>query len=483
METLVLEYGDKTEIGRRPTNEDTHLCVPDFKDYVVASKGSCENASLFAIFDGHGGSRVSNILESDFLTTLVKCRLECDSTSTEELMKTTFIVQDELLKEVALQWKEGATAAVILLEENVLTVANVGDTEVLLVYAGDEGDDFLNCDVLTKIHHPEGEEKKRIEDLGGKVFFNRVNGMLAVSRSFADFQYKKPKTEDDFVSVVPHIRSVRLDSRHKFIILACDGLWEAIKYGEAVKIVQKCQMGGCSAEQTACALAKAALVAGSQDNITIIVVFLEWGATPQLTQKSVFSTTANESCVIPNVDFVEKTHADDFIQCQSVLTFSNKSATRGGGFSVSSFTLVDEAPVVLKSVIGETLKRSYFYMTKDMAPFCITKLGFLPDLPCWVSQELVSGKLYGEEGLRHLRLCEQFQGRFFLWAAGFSNVHTTFHYEEKPIFVDGVKYAGAEHTHDHADQSLFSGSFVSIARRLGRGKRKCHGNCFDRKVF
>ena len=71
----------------------------------------------------------------------------------------------------------------------------------------------------------------RIEEAGHFVKENRVDGNLALSRAFGDFQYKdlsRLPAEKQAVSVVPDI-TVRLRNKDdKFIVLACDGIWDSL---------------------------------------------------------------------------------------------------------------------------------------------------------------------------------------------------------------------------------------------------------------
>ncbi len=91
------------------------------------------------------------------------------------------------------------------------------------------------------------------------------------------------------------------------------------------------------------------------------------------------------------------------------------------------------------------LKRSYFFLgnTTSNRAFCQKYFGNVPNLPGWVAQELISVALFGDAGHAHLRLVEQ-DGGPFLWATEFSNIHSTFDYEEKPICIGGEKFPGPE---------------------------------------
>lgn len=111
-------------------------------------------------------------------------------------------------------WMNGSTAVAALLVDNHLFVANIGDSEAVLVKVREDG--AVEPEPLTTLHKASDPgEKKRIEQLGGHVFFGRVFGALAVSRSFGDSKFKMPKTSQNFVSWEPAIRSTDISPAHK----------------------------------------------------------------------------------------------------------------------------------------------------------------------------------------------------------------------------------------------------------------------------
>lgn len=83
----------------------------------------------------------------------------------------------------------GSTSIVVLINQNTLVCANVGDSRALLSRGG-------VCWALSEDHKPESiSERRRIEKAGGSVAqigpCYRVDGWgLNLSRAFGDFHYK-----------------------------------------------------------------------------------------------------------------------------------------------------------------------------------------------------------------------------------------------------------------------------------------------------
>lgn len=66
-----------------------------------------------------------------------------------------------------------------------------------------------------------------MEDAGGTVEYGYVNGELAVSRSIGDIS---PNTGEKYqgVTAEPTVHSRFIQEDDEFIIVACDGLWDAM---------------------------------------------------------------------------------------------------------------------------------------------------------------------------------------------------------------------------------------------------------------
>ena len=196
----------------------------------------------------------------------------------------------------------GTTGVAVLITPHVIVCANLGDSRAVLCSTGDN--DYDNAQtVLAKPlsfdHKPTNEaEKQRIEDTGGTINFGRVDGELAVSRAIGDFNLKDPQnkillpqdqqqqdTLDDEeileraqtqkVSSVPdiefHTRQLDTD---RFVVLACDGIWDVLSNQECVELIsnnyfdkREYNVGVVCEEVLDICLKK-----GSRDNMTIVIV-------------------------------------------------------------------------------------------------------------------------------------------------------------------------------------------------------------------
>lgn len=409
MQGYNLTFGCTSVQGCRPSMEDT--------EYL---NGDCEtdqytSAAMFAVFDGHGGTRVSEFLKKELPERLMKGLIKGKE---EESIVRVFQDTDRYVIEKSSsegKWGDGSCAVVAFIHDGVLTVANLGDSEGILIKKGQE---FIPVTTVHKGTTP--EEVERIVNIGGKVFYGRVFGMLAVTRAFGDIQYKQPLAEKDYVIATPSIFQMQLDESCQVLILACDGLWDVCSHEQATKLVETWMTSGKTPKAAADLLVEYALANGSTDNITVVVVQIHWGMNDVLNSVISQSNTVSQGNARKRPD-IQKASA-------MPITLS-----------------LPEAPVYLKTVAGITLQRSYFYMSDSHHYFCTTKLKQQLPLPCWVSQELISRSLFGDSGVRALKLTENHHQRFFLWATEFSNVHTTFLYAEQPIVIDGVSYSGPEH--------------------------------------
>ena len=90
----------------------------------------------------------------------------------------------------------------------------------------------------------------------------RVNGILAVSRSFGDLKY-------GCVNPEPEIIDYGLTGNEDFLLLACDGLTDVMTPIDILEIVKSSSK---DEQMIARKLVDAALQRGSTDNISVVYV-------------------------------------------------------------------------------------------------------------------------------------------------------------------------------------------------------------------
>lgn len=185
-------------------------------------------------------------------------------------------MDDELLKGDDAR-NVGSTAVVAMVSGSHICLANCGDSRAVLSRSG-------TAYRLTRDHKPEMEdEQERIRSCGGKVLdFNgkRVMGLLAMSRAFGDHCLR-----DVGVVADPEITIIDRTQEDEFVVLASDGLWDALSDAEVCDLAKRCfrrakERGAepeTAARVAASVLMKAALDRGSNDNITVVVVDLHRG--------------------------------------------------------------------------------------------------------------------------------------------------------------------------------------------------------------
>jgi len=242
------KYGVCGIQGWRRKMEDAHLCIPEFDGDI----------GLFGIFDGHGGQAVA-LFAKKHLPQLIKSSPSYSSKDYKNALIEAYLNMDKLLnseagrQEVANlnkinpthkdveEEKElvdvmGCTACVALITNSDIYVANIGDSRCILNTNG-------KILPLSEDHKPEDQkEKKRIEKAGSKVIKGRVDKVLNLSRAFGDYEFKlnpeKP-LEEQAVSPKPDIKVTKLSQDTRFVVLACDGIWNCIDGPNVLKYFEK----------------------------------------------------------------------------------------------------------------------------------------------------------------------------------------------------------------------------------------------------
>eukprot|EP01111_Echinosteliopsis_oligospora_P000043 TRINITY_DN1003_c0_g1_i1.p1 TRINITY_DN1003_c0_g1~~TRINITY_DN1003_c0_g1_i1.p1 ORF type:complete len:278 (+),score=89.50 TRINITY_DN1003_c0_g1_i1:124-957(+) len=275
--SFTLSAGFESIQGRRVTMEDAHVLLSDINP--LFSLPSDQIRAYYGVYDGHGGKNAADMTADLLHENIIKDE-DFKQGDIEKALRTGFEKTDKTILDKASKekWGHGTTAVVCVVVGDSLYIANAGDSEAVIACQSEDGGE-LSATLLTEKHKPTtASERKRIESAGGQVIFGRVLGSLAVSKALGDMDFKAPynKAESDFVSASPYVRKYELSRKNPFIVIACDGLWDKVTYDEAVDFVAKEKKAGKDPTETSRLLVNHSLELGSFDNITTIVVYLDW---------------------------------------------------------------------------------------------------------------------------------------------------------------------------------------------------------------
>lgn len=221
--------------GQREDMQDAHLLLNDLS----LGLPFVRRCALYAIFDGHAGTRAAKYCTEN-IPALLKKKLSSygDLSTMEKQLKRIFTetfksIDEGFLAEARKSkpvWKDGTTVTCVLLLNDALYVANLGDTKAIVCRNKETG--FSSIE-LTVNHNPTMyEERMRIQKASGTVRDGRVNGIIEVSRSIGDGQFKTHG-----VTCIPDMKKLTITPSDRFLILACDGLWKSFDNEEAINYV------------------------------------------------------------------------------------------------------------------------------------------------------------------------------------------------------------------------------------------------------
>lgn len=238
--------------GWRVQMEDAHFAIG-----AMEAQG-WEDTAAFGVMDGHGGKEVA-----EFCGHYLPIALSKGSPSRDlaPAMVEAFHSMDDLLRDgeqgldggpgfnhfsgkhtaANPQWV-GCTAVVCLVRQDVIVVANCGDSRAVLSRR-------RQAVPLSEDHKPNNpREKERIQRAGGCVERQqvgpnvqyRVNGNLNLSRCIGDLEYKKNQIlspSEQMICATPDVQSFKREAGDEFMLVACDGVWDVLSNQDAVDFV------------------------------------------------------------------------------------------------------------------------------------------------------------------------------------------------------------------------------------------------------
>ncbi|GBL50743.1 hypothetical_protein [Candidozyma auris] len=284
----------------RAKMEDVHTYVANFAEKL--------DWGYFAIFDGHAGkstarwcgNNLHTLIEQELLAKEASANCgsgasPSDLCDVKEVFHNVFVKADELIEEEG-SGSSGSTAAVAILRwettedqtepakskptksgkkfdfvpgpqhKRMLYTSNVGDSRIVICRSG-------KAYRLTYDHKAsDPSEIKRVRERGGLIVKNRVNGVLAITRSLGDSYIK------NLVTGKPFTTSTEITEEDEFLILACDGVWDVISDTYACKFVkdifkqQQQNNEPIDPARAAKRLCQLAIDKATTDNVTAMIV-------------------------------------------------------------------------------------------------------------------------------------------------------------------------------------------------------------------
>lgn len=254
--------------GERDDNEDKHNVIINMN----GNDPTKAPVNYYAVYDGHGGKFVSNFLSKNLPQCFIDKRVAFPLSS--KFVKQIYNYWDKTLSTQYYKETEhtGSTCLVAIHykknNSHYLNVLNTGDSRCIICRN--------NIAIpITKDHKPFWpEEKARIEALGGKLKFDGHDWRIAdlsVSRAFGDLDALP------YITSTPDMFKYKLTSDDKFMVLACDGLWDVMESQDVVNFVLAKSFDTSSKSQNIANELGAYAInkKKSTDNVSIIIVFFK----------------------------------------------------------------------------------------------------------------------------------------------------------------------------------------------------------------
>ncbi|XP_056329963.1 protein phosphatase, Mg2+/Mn2+ dependent, 1Na (putative) [Danio aesculapii] len=275
-----ITYAMASMQGWRAQMEDSHTCMPEMSD-------ALPDWSYFAVYDGHAGRTVAQYSSRhllDFILDTGCVTVEEDVEQVKDGIRDGFLAIDRHMHTLSRNesWDHsGSTAASVMISPRNFYFINCGDSRTFLCRNG-------HVVFYTEDHKPfNPREKERIQNAGGSVTLQRINGSLAVSRALGDFDFKEVEWRaqtEQLVSPEPEVYELERTPEDEFLVVACDGVWDAIGNEDLCAFVRN-RLHVCDDLREICSqVIDLCLYKGSLDNITIIIICFD-GA-PKVTQEA-----------------------------------------------------------------------------------------------------------------------------------------------------------------------------------------------------
>ena len=313
-------YGYNTYQGLyKKINEDKIIVVNQIKKPNSSKLKTWPKISYFGIFDGHGGEGCSEYLKDNFLQCLVKNQnfpIDIKKCLTETFKE----IEEKFFKEKCSSTEKcdgsGSCALTVLIFDNKLYIANIGDSRAILslnggtkikqlttdhkpdnpreferviknkskVYVDDSDEPVRDESKLVFIKDKsEFEKHKKRKEI---IIFREYPSNLAVTRTIGDVKVKKKEFGGKPGTIIntPEIFLYDLTSADDFLVLGCDGIYDDLSNQEVINAAWYIYKNKSKEKnydineltQDACDMViKYAMEKKTSDNLSCIIIGLE----------------------------------------------------------------------------------------------------------------------------------------------------------------------------------------------------------------
>lgn len=240
---------------------------PAYLNQDRAFAGCLAGKFCLGVFDGHGKETGATI--SEFVRNNLAMKMLGYKSAKIGMWEGCSWMQTKIEDELYEEGKEGGTTAVVgIIQNNMLTVANVGDSRALGILQ----DQVVP---LSIDHKPSNKnEKERILQVGGWMHNGYVFGQgghgLALTRSFGDLLAH----ENEVISATPDIKTFTVVPGD-VLVFASDGLWDVLSNDDVANFIKENISLGELRENTAIELSIEARRRGSRDDITVLIAVVK----------------------------------------------------------------------------------------------------------------------------------------------------------------------------------------------------------------
>jgi len=183
--------------------------------------------TFFGVYDGHSTHVIAELLASkldEYILENFRVKSDLDSAIKHGFSS----IESEVISSLQDQkLRGGSTALCNILYNQKIYSANLGDSQSYVIRGREvislsNSHDFLN-----------EAERLYVEQKGGVLLKNRLEGELAISRSIGDVNFK------EFMNSEPEIMVYDITEEDEYLILCSDGFWNGMSPSQCVEKIEE----------------------------------------------------------------------------------------------------------------------------------------------------------------------------------------------------------------------------------------------------